>query len=231
MPNKRPLATLIMAWVAVPILILCLCAGSARAQIRSANYTFVVASGFICDPGNSGNCPAVAKSANGDSYEISGAGTFDTQNKSVQAAGTFAHKASNGNMVDTGVWIANNLVSFDSYGAAPNALLHQTVPLGPVPFGPKRIPMALGPIPTGGVAVLRIRLLSVLGQSTTAMLQVNCTLGNVPHERSVEGVRLTLGTDNKDFFEEVSGRVMFLASRPDVRTPANSLPPAQTKDQ
>ena len=89
MPSKSAFSALISAWVAVPSLILFLCAGSARAQISSANYTFVVASGFLCDPGDSGRCPAVAKSATGDSYEITGAGTFDPQNKSVRAAGTF----------------------------------------------------------------------------------------------------------------------------------------------
>ena len=92
----------------MPSLILFLCAGSARAQISSPNYTFVVASGFLCDPGDSGSCPAVAKSTNGDSYEISGAGTFDPQNKSVKAAGTFNHKSTNGSVLETGVWIANN---------------------------------------------------------------------------------------------------------------------------
>ena len=86
----------------MPSLILFLSAGSARAQISSANYTFLVASGFLCDPGDSATCPAVVKSANGDSYEISGAGTFDAQNKSVQAAGTFTHKAPNGTVTRDG---------------------------------------------------------------------------------------------------------------------------------
>ncbi len=221
MPNESLLLNL-MAWASVPSLILFLCAGSAKAQITSANYTLVVGSGFLCDPGDSGNCPAVAKSANGDSYEISGAGMFDAHNKAVQAAGTYTYKSPNGNILDSGVWIASNLVSFDSYGVAPNPLPQQTIPHGPVPFGPRRMPLGLGPMPTGGVAVLRIRLLSVLGRSTNAVLQVNCALGNVPRERSVEGVRLTLGSDSKEFSEEVSGRVMFLATRSKGSTPANA---------
>jgi hypothetical protein len=77
---------------------------------------------FLCDPGDSGSCLAVAKSANGDSYEISGAGAFDPQNKSVKAAGTYTHKSPNGNVLETGVWLANELLSFDSYGIAPGAL-------------------------------------------------------------------------------------------------------------
>jgi hypothetical protein len=95
-----------------------LSAGSARAQISSANYTILVASGFLCESGDSGSCPAVTKSANGDSYEISGAGTFEPQNKSVKAAGTFNHKSTNGNVLETGVWTASELISFGSYGIA-----------------------------------------------------------------------------------------------------------------
>lgn len=205
-------------------------ASMAAAQSISSNYAFLLGSGFLCDPGDSSNCTTATKAARGDSFEMSGAGMFDAHNKVVQAAGTYTHKSPNGSVLDSGVWIASNLVSFDSYGVSPNALPHQIVPLGPVSFR-RRIPMALRLMPTGGVAVLRIRLLSVLGQSTTAVLQVNCALGNVPHERSLEGVRLTLGADNTEFSEEISGRVMFLALRPDLRTPANTLPPAPAKDQ
>jgi hypothetical protein len=79
MPNKGMFSTLITGWIVVPSLVILLCAGSAGAQTRSADYTFVVAAGFLCDPGESGVCPAMAKSANGDAYQLSGAGTFSTQ--------------------------------------------------------------------------------------------------------------------------------------------------------
>lgn len=210
MPNKRTFPILIMAWVVVPSLILFLGADSARAQISSTNYTFVVSSGFICDPGDSGSCPAVAKSSNGDSYEISGAGSFDTQKKSVNAAGTFAHKASNGNVIDTGVWIATELESFDSYGVAPRALRQNRLATRPQ-LGLSRFPTE--PMPTGGLALFRIRLLSISGPLETAVLQVNCALGAVPHERSVEGIRLTVGKGGSEFSEEAGGRVIFLAMR------------------
>ena len=77
MPNKSAFSTLTAAWVAVLSLILFSCA-SFWPEVRwaAAGYTFVVASGFLCDSANSGSCPAAAKSANGDSYEIGGAGTF-----------------------------------------------------------------------------------------------------------------------------------------------------------
>lgn len=206
----------------MPSLILFLSAGSARAQISSAKYTFLVASGFLCDPGDSATCPAVVKSATGDSYEISGAGTFDAQNKSVQAAGTFTHQAPNGNVIETGVWIASELVSFESYGVAPGALRQKGIALGPKPFGPKRLPMASGPMPTGGLAVFRIRLLPMSGASKTAVLQVNCALGNVPAERQIEGIRLSLERNGTEFSLEVSGRVMFLSMSPEVSAPVKT---------
>ena len=122
MPNKSVLPIIIGLYVIWPSLILLLSAGSAQAQTSLTNYIFLLASGYLCDQGDSANCPAVAKSTNGDTYEISGAGTFDPQSKSVKAAGTFNHKATNGTILDTGVWLASELISFDSYGIAPGAL-------------------------------------------------------------------------------------------------------------
>jgi hypothetical protein len=223
MANKSVFSTLITAWIVVPSLVILLCAGSAKAQTNSANYTFVVASGFLCDPGDSGSCPAVAKSANGDSYEISGAGTFDGQNKSVKAAGTFNHKSANGNVLETGVWITSDLISFGSYGIAPAALMQKGPAFGPPQIGSKRLPLRSGPLPTGGLGIFRILLMPMSGTTKTAVLQVNCALGDVPRERSVEGIRLTLERNGAEFSEEVSGRVMFLAMRPEVSASAKTL--------
>ncbi len=206
----------------MPSVILFLCAGPARAQDSSANYTFLVASGLLCDPGDSATCPAVVKSANDDSYQMSGAGTFNAQSKSVQAAGTFTHKSSDGTTLETGVWIASELVSFESYGIAPGALRLKGVALGPKPFGPKRLPTASGPMPTGGLAVFRIHLLPMSGISKTAVLQVNCALGKVPAERQTEGIRLSLERNGTEFSLEVSGRVMFLSMRPEVSAPVKT---------
>lgn len=219
MLHQKIFSTLIVTWVAVPSLAMFLGGDPARAQNVSADYTLLVASGFLCD---SANCPAAVRSANDDSYEMSGAGTFNAQSKSVQAAGTFAHKSSNGTVLETGVWIASQLVSFDSYGIAPGALMHQGRAFGPALFGPKGLPVFSGPMPTGGLAVFRIRLLPMSGVSMTAVLQANCALGNVPRERPVEGIRLTLERNGTEFSEELTGRVMFLLMRPEVSTPART---------
>jgi hypothetical protein len=214
-PNQNAISTIILSRVAVPLLAMLLGAGPANAQnASSSNYTFLVASGFLCDPGDSATCPAVVRSANGDSYEMTGAGTFDAQSKSVTATGTFAHKSSDGTVLETGVWIVNDLVKFSSYGMAPNALLHQERALGPTSFNPKHPPVSSsGSIPTGGLALFHIRLLPIRGTAKSATLQVNCALGDPPRERQAEGVQLTFEGNAGEFSEEVSGRAMFLSLR------------------
>jgi hypothetical protein len=211
----------VAALVAAPSLILFLYASSAKAQ-SPAQYAFVVASGFLCDPNDSGGCPAVAKSASGDSYEISGAGTFDTESKSVKAAGTFHHKTPNGNMIETGVWTASELISFSSYGIAPNALQQKGPAYGSPQLGPKRMPTRAGAMPTGGLGIFRIVLVPLSGPSKAAVLQVNSTLGDVPHDRSVEGIRLIFEKGGNEFSEEVGARVLFLSMQLKVSPPANA---------
>jgi hypothetical protein len=222
MSNQNRRVTLIVRWVAVASFALLLWTGPAGAQNSSVNYTFLVASGFLCDPDESATCPAAVKSANGDSFEMSGAGTFDAQSKSVEAAGTFTHKSANGTVLETGVWIASEFVSFNSYGIAPGAISKKGRTLGPRPLGLNRPPMSSGPMPTGGLAVFRIRLLPMSGQPRISVLQLNCALGVVPRERSVEGIRLTQEKNGTEFSEEVGGRVMFLSMRSEVNTPAQT---------
>ena len=153
---------------------------------------------------------------------MSGAGTFDTQNKSVKAAGTFSHKSANGNVVETGVWTATELVSFVSYGVAPGALLQEKSRLNALQFAPMRLKISSGPMPTGGLGIFRVRLLTLSGAVKTGVLHVNCALGDVPRERSAEGIRLSLEGDRNEFSEEVGGRVMFLSMRRQVNAPANA---------
>jgi hypothetical protein len=215
-------------WVAVPSLTMLLGAGPTSAQNSSADYTFLVASGFLCDPGDSATCPAVVKSDNGDRYEMSGAGTLNAQNKSVTAAGTYTHKSPDGTTLETGVWIARELVGFDSYGVAPGALMSRRQAFGPPPLGPRRLPNLSGSIPAGGRAVFRIRLLPVRGEPKIATLQVNSAIGNVPPEHPVEGIRLAFEGSRVQFDEEVSGRTLFVLTRPASTAP--SKPPAPDVD-
>jgi len=67
----------------------------------------------------------MAPAANGDTIEISGAGTLNASSRSITAAGAFTHKNSTGEILETGIWTTSELLSFKSYGIAPGALLRQ----------------------------------------------------------------------------------------------------------
>ena len=231
MPRLKPLLILAIVGVALPCLAMLLCASSAMAQTNDGNFLFLLAASFLCDPGEASACPATAKSNQGDSYEMTGVGTLEVQSKSVRVAGTYTHRSHGGNVLETGVWLASELLSFNSYGAAPNVLLRQGWASDPALFPLKRWrwPAHSGPVPTGGLAVLRIRLLPLQGPSRNAVLQVNCALGEVPRERSVEGIRLRIEGHASDFSEEGSGRVMFFATRPEVSAAVKA--PAQEAKQ
>ena len=212
-------ATVMVALVVAPILTLFLGADPLSAQSLAPEYAFLVASGFLCE---SGSCPAGVKSANGDAFEITGAGTFNAQTKSVSAAGTFTHKTPNGSVIETGVWTSSQLISFDSYGAAPNAFRQRGIVAGVTGF---RLNLSVSSVPVGGLAVFRIRLLPASGTPMTAVLQANCALGDPPRERSADGVRLKLERNPAEFSEEMGGSVMFLA------TPPQRTPPGKESQQ
>jgi hypothetical protein len=227
MSSQKVFANLVVTWVGVLSLAILLGAAPVVAQSAAASYTFLVGAGFLCDAGDSAPCPAVVKSADGSSYEMSGAGTFATQSKTVTAAGTFTHKSSNGSVLETGVWTAGELVSFESYGIAPGALMREGQAFGLTRFGPMRSRMFSGPMPAGGLAVFRIRLLPMRGVSRTATLEVNCALGKVPDEHPTEGVRLAFEGGGVEFAEEVSGRTLFVLTRPAARPAPNSPAPPE----
>jgi hypothetical protein len=226
-----------MAWTAGIILATFLVAIPARAQSNSGDYLFFVGSGFLCPSSDSSSCPAVAKSAGDSTYELSGAGMFNTKSKSVTATGTFTRKSPNGNSTETGIWMANELVSFDSYGVARDVLMREGSAFGPSEFGPRRMPMLSGSMPSEGLAVIRIRLLPMWGPSRAAVLQVNCALGKVPDERQTEGIRLSFEGGGGEFDQEISGRTMFVLTRLGASPPPKSPttgdetnpPPAQAQ--
>jgi hypothetical protein len=222
---QRVFLNRVLAWMAPPSLTIILAVVSAIAQTSNSDYTVLIGSGFLCDSGDSSACPAVVKSADGASYEMSGAGTLATPGKSVTAAGTYTQKSSSGDVLETGVWVARELVSFDFYGIAPGALMREGRVLGPPQFGPKRLPMFSGPMAAGGLAVLRIRLLPVWGLAKNATLQVNCALGKVPPQHQVEGIRLAFEGGGAEFDEEVSGRALFLLTRPGASAAAKAPAP------
>jgi hypothetical protein len=197
-----------------------------RFSPATANYNFLIASAFLCDPSDSTTCPAVARAANGETIEISGAGTLGAAGKTVTAAGAFTVKTPTGEIATTGVWTATGLASFECYGIAPGALLRdypQFRTLGAFPgkgglMEPGFMmagPMGLmtGPLAAGGLAVIRIRLLPDAGSPSDAVLQVNCAKGKVPEGLPGDGIRLAV-TGGPEFDEQLGGRTVFLLRRP-----------------
>jgi hypothetical protein len=225
MSCQRVFLDRVIAWVALSSLIIFLAMVPAIAQTSNSDYAVLIGAGFLCDSADSAPCPAVAKSANGDSYEMNGSGMLTKPGKSITAAGTFTLKSADGMVLETGVWVASELVSFDSYGIAPGALMREGRVLGSPQFGPRRLRMFSGSTAAGGRAVLRIRLMPVLGFARNATLQVNCALGKVTPEHQVEGIRLAFEKGGVEFDEEASGRVLFLLTRPGASTAAEAPTP------
>jgi hypothetical protein len=67
----------------------------------------------------------------------------------ILAMGTLA-------ILETGVWTSNQLISFDVYGAALNARRQRGIAAGLPGFRPNLLPMSVGPVPVGGLAVFTL---------------------------------------------------------------------------
>jgi hypothetical protein len=213
MPRHRVFSTLVISGV-MAFLVLVTSASPVLADNAPANYNFLVASGFLCDPNDSTTCPAVARAANGDTIELSGAGTLSLANKSITAGGAFTRKSSTGEIVATGVWTATELLSFKSYGMAPGALMREPQKFRSSRLFPLGLGMLAGPMPAGGLALIGIRMLPDVGRPNEAILQVNCARGKVPPNQQGDGVRLAIQDEGVKFDQKVSGRTVFMLRKP-----------------
>jgi hypothetical protein len=218
MYSRRVDLTLITTGVTA-IVILVIGTSPILADNDPANYNFLIASGFLCDPNDSTTCPAVARTANGDTIELSGAGTLSLANKSITAAGAFTRKSSTGEIVATGIWTATELLSFKSYGIVPGALMRESQKFKPSRFPLSGLAMLAGPIPAGGLALLRIRLLPDVGKPKEALLQVNCAMGKVPANQQSNGIRLAIQGGGPKFDEKLDGRTLFILTKPGLSFP------------
>lgn len=158
----------------------------ALADSGSADFNYLAGSGPLCglDPSA---CPDVARTVSGETIDIMGAGTLSIHTKSVNGGGTFIHKNSAGQVVASGVWTATQLESFNSYGTSPG-------------FPPNFV---------GGLALIRVHLISNSGESATAILQLNCSIGKAPKGHSEDFVRLAVD-NGPNFNDGVSGFTLFV---------------------
>ncbi len=185
MPNKRAVSALVAVGFAT-FLATVIRPAAALADSGSASFNYLVASGLLC-PLDPSACPAVARAANGDTIVITGAGTLDIHAKSVTGGGAFTHKNSAGATEGSGLWTATELLSFNSYGTSPGV---------PPNF-------------EGGLALIRVDLLSTTGLSFFATLEVNCSLGKAPKGHAEDFVRLAV-VSGPNFNSGVSGFTLFI---------------------
>jgi hypothetical protein len=182
-------------------------------QLAPLITTFLIASGFLCDPNDSTTCPAVARSATGEAIEISGAGTLALSNQYVTAAGAFVEKSATWEVVTSGVWTAVSLLGFESYGISPGALLPGYRRSRAFRLLPMGLAMMAGPIAAGGLAQIRVQLLPDADSPKTALLNITCANGHVPCSRSIDGISVAIDGSGPTFEEKVSGRTVFLLRR------------------
>ena len=122
----------------------------ASSDSGSATFNFLAGSGFLCGL-ETGACPDIAKADNGDTIEITGSGTVAIHPDSVGGGGTFTHKDSSGNILESGSWTAQRLISFVPYLVLSNNL-------------------------AGGEALISVHL----SGGSDAILTVTCAIGAPP---------------------------------------------------
>ena len=157
---------------------------SAAAQSATVTYDYFAGAGVPCSVTE---CPDVASAPNGDTITIAGQGTLSIHPKSVTGSGTFIHMNASGTVLGEGVWIAQQLLSFVSYGTSPG----------------------LPPTFEGGKALVRIHLApNTGGAGFDAVLRITCVIGSPP-AGAHEGIRLDVEAVN-NFNAEVSGNTLFI---------------------
>jgi len=116
----------------------------------SVTFRYLVGTDFLCELALTA-CPDITMADNGDTIEIAGSGTLSTQPKSVGGGGTFTHKDSSGNVLESGTWTAQELISFVPYAVLSNNI-------------------------AGGFAVIRVHL----STGFDAILRIDCAIGAPP---------------------------------------------------
>jgi hypothetical protein len=184
----------ILALFLLPLLLLTWSSGVAAATTSKAAYDWHVADPFLHDAVGS-PLGAIARADNGDTITVEGAGALDVAAKTASGSGTLVHKDAAGNVLATGTFTANRLVSFTFYGCG-------------IPGLPGSQNLC------GGLAKLDVTA-HPAGTSLylPATLWVDCLIGDFPPS-GFEGVRLNVKdviNFNKSLSEEQgSGFTVFV---------------------
>jgi hypothetical protein len=153
------------------VLVIGLSAGTASAATSKAAYDWHVADQFLHDAVGS-PIGAIAEADNGDSVTIVGNGAMDVAAKTASGTGTFVHRDPNGNVIATGTFVADSLISFQFYGCG-------------IPGLPGTESLC------GGLAKINITATPDANPALhiPAVLWIDCLIGNFPPS-GFEGIRL-----------------------------------------
>ena len=154
-----------------------------------------------------GTFESVARAANGDTFTISGEGTFSLQPKSISGAGgaiaeaigeiprTFTHRDAQGNVRAEGTWEPTTLLSYHSFGPATP---EQEAEMGGLPPGSE-----------GGKVMFKAALFVGGVHVHDAIITIYCHLGE-PRKNVVEATLVHVQGTNLNFNEVVSGDNLFI---------------------
>lgn len=126
---------------------------------------------------------------NGDRLSIAGSGTLSIGPKTATGGGTFTHRTASGAVFATGRWTATSLAGFHSYGSAAAQGLRAEL--------------------FGGMAILKVHIVTTSGLEADGLLTITCTLGDQVPAGATEGVRMNV-QDIINFNKEVSGFTVFV---------------------
>jgi hypothetical protein len=154
-----------------------------------------------------GTFESVARASNGETFTISGEGTFGLQPKSISGQGgaieaaigevprTFTHRDAEGNVLAEGTWEPTALLSYHSFGPATP---EQEAEMGELP-----------PASEGGKAMFKAALFVGGVHVHDAIITIYCHLGE-PRDNVVEATLVHVQGTSLNFNEVVSGDNLFI---------------------
>lgn len=185
----------IVAFVAVPLLIVSFLAVSSATAGAPVKFKWHVSNAFIQAGTEIPQTGAQAQADNGDFVRITGTGRFNSSTGRAGGGGSFAHTDSDGDLVGFGKWKATAVRDFQFYGCGGEGL--------PPNF-------------CGGLLTLDVRLnginVSAGAGAFDGVLVVDCLIGqNVP-EGAEEGITLDIPgvTNFDDLIPEDGGLTLFV---------------------
>jgi hypothetical protein len=144
--------------------------------------------------------PNVSEAPNGYRVAVTGSGVFSVHPKSVTASGGFTHTNSQGGLIASGTWTANQLLSFEFYGCGVLTFTDPDTTLPPN-FCGGALKLAVTLAPSGTTVTLPgiLTIFCIVGPQTPA----------THDDPSGEGIRLVV-PGHANFNKIVSGMNIYI---------------------